>query len=39
VAYTIDEALEIDPQRQLHPPDGQPLAILDRGKPIREWYA
>lgn len=39
VAYTIFEALGIDPRKHLHMPDGRPIEILDQGELIGELYA
>jgi hypothetical protein len=38
VAYTIYEAVGVDPQRWLMHPEGRPVEILDRGEPVRELY-
>jgi hypothetical protein len=39
VAYTIYDALGIDPRRMLNSPDGRPIEILDRGEAVRELFA
>jgi hypothetical protein len=39
VAYTIYEAVGIDPHRWLMHPEGRPIEILDRGEPVRELFA
>jgi uncharacterized protein (DUF1501 family) len=39
VAWTVYEALGIDPTRQLRAPDGRPIEILDKGEPVRELFA
>ena len=39
VACTVYDALGINPRKELHMPDGRPLAILDDGAPVRELYA
>jgi hypothetical protein len=39
VAYTIYEAVGVDPHRWLMHPEGRPVEILDRGEPVRELYA
>lgn len=39
VAFTILDALGIDPRKQLRTPDGRPVEILDQGETIRELYA
>jgi uncharacterized protein (DUF1501 family) len=38
VAYTIFDALGIDPHKQIYTPDGRPLEILDQGEPIRDLF-
>ena len=38
VAFTVYEALGIDPRRQLYTPDGRPVEILDTGRRIDELY-
>jgi hypothetical protein len=38
VAYTIYDALGIDPRRLLYTPDGRPLEILDQGHSVRELF-
>ena len=39
VAWTIYEALGVDPQAHLMTPDGRPMEILDKGEPVRELFA
>jgi hypothetical protein len=39
VAYTIYDALGIDPRKMLRAPDGRPIEILDRGDVVRELFA
>jgi hypothetical protein len=39
VAYTIYEAVGVDPHRWLMHPEGRPIEILDRGEPVRELFA
>jgi hypothetical protein len=39
VAYTVYEALGVDPHRWLMHPEGRPVEILDRGENIRELFA
>jgi uncharacterized protein (DUF1501 family) len=39
VAYTMLEALGIDPRKQLTTPDGRPIKILDSGDTVRELFA
>lgn len=39
VAYTIYEAVGVDPHRWLMHPEGRPIEILDSGEPIRELFA
>lgn len=39
VAWTIYDALGIDPKKELHMPDGRPIQILDQGSRINELYA
>jgi hypothetical protein len=39
VAYTILDALGIDPRKQLHAPDGRPVEVLDQGDTVRELFA
>ncbi|HEX8911167.1 MAG TPA: DUF1501 domain-containing protein [Humisphaera sp.] len=39
VAYTIYDALGIDPKKELHMPDGRPVQVLDQGSRINELYA
>ncbi|HSI34306.1 MAG TPA: DUF1501 domain-containing protein [Tepidisphaeraceae bacterium] len=39
VAYTIYDALGIDPRKQIHTPDGRPLEILAEGATVRELYS
>jgi hypothetical protein len=38
VAYTIYEAVGVDPHRWLTHPEGRPIEILDRGEPVRELW-
>lgn len=38
VAYTIFDALGIDPHKQIYTSDGRPLEILDQGEPIRDLF-
>jgi hypothetical protein len=38
VAYTIYEAVGVDPHRWLMHPEGRPVEILDRGEPVRELF-
>ena len=38
VAYTIYDAVGVDPHRWLMHPEGRPIEILDRGEPIREMF-
>ncbi len=38
VAYTIYEAVGVDPHRWLMHPEGRPIEILDRGEPVREIF-
>ena len=38
VAYTIYDAVGLDPQRWLMHPEGRPVQILDRGEPMRELF-
>jgi hypothetical protein len=38
VAYTVFEALGIDPRKQLAAPDGRPIEVLDQGEVVREIY-
>jgi hypothetical protein len=38
VAYTIYEAVGVDPHRWLTHPEGRPIEILDRGEPVRELF-
>ena len=38
VAFTVYDALGIDPRRQLYTPDGRPVEILDTGRRIDELY-
>src|SRR5262249_43719868 len=38
VAYTIYDAVGVDPHRWLMHPEGRPVEILDRGEPVRELY-
>ena len=39
VAFTILDALGIDPRKHLHTPDGRPVEVLDAGEPVRELFA
>ncbi len=39
VAWTVYEALGIDPEKHLHTPEGRPVSILAEGAPIKELYA
>ncbi len=39
VAYTIYDAVGVDPHRWLQHPEGRPIEILDQGEPIRELWA
>ena len=38
VAFTILDALGIDPRKQLTTPDGRPIEILDQGEAVRELF-
>ncbi len=38
VAYTILDAVGIDPRKQLVAPDGRPIEILDQGEPVKELF-
>ncbi|MFO0879691.1 MAG: DUF1501 domain-containing protein [Gemmataceae bacterium] len=38
VAYTIYDALGLDPRRSLKAPDGRPIEILDQGDVVRELF-
>ena len=38
VAFTILDALGVDPRKELHTPDGRPLSILDSGEALRELF-
>ncbi|WP_439631690.1 DUF1501 domain-containing protein [Gemmata sp.] len=38
VAYTILDAMGIDPRKQLKTPDGRPIEILDLGEPVKEMF-
>jgi len=38
VAYTIYDAVGVDPHRWLMHPEGRPVEILDRGEPVRELF-
>ena len=38
VAYTIYDAVGVDPTRWLMHPEGRPIEILDRGEPVRELF-
>jgi len=39
VAYTILDAMGIDPRKQLKTPDGRPIEILDQGEAVKEMFA
>ena len=39
VAYTMLDALGIDPRKQLTAPDGRPIEVLDSGDPVKELFA
>lgn len=39
VAWTIYDALGIDPAKELHTPEGRPVSILAEGATIQELYA
>jgi uncharacterized protein (DUF1501 family) len=39
VCWTVYDALGIDPTKELHTPEGRPVAILGEGATIRELYA
>ncbi len=39
VAYTILDAIGVDPRKQLVTPDGRPIEALDSGEAIREIFA
>lgn len=39
VAYTIYDAVGVDPHRWLMHPEGRPIEILDRGEPVHELFA
>jgi hypothetical protein len=39
VAWTVYEALGIDPKKQLRTPEGRPVEILDLGAPVHELYS
>jgi hypothetical protein len=39
VAYTIHDAVGVNPHRWLMHPEGRPIEILDRGEPVRELFA
>ncbi len=38
VAYTMLDALGIDPRKQLKAPDGRPIEILDQGDTVKELF-
>lgn len=38
VAYTILDALGVDPRKQIHSPDGRPIEILDQGDTIKDLF-
>jgi hypothetical protein len=39
VAYTIYDAVGVDPHRWLMHPEGRPIEILDRGEAVRDLFA
>ena len=39
VAFTMLDALGIDPRKQLYTPDGRPIEILDKGEAVNELFA
>jgi hypothetical protein len=39
VAWTIFEALGINPSKELLTPEGRPVTVLSEGGPVRELYA
>ncbi len=39
VAWTIYDALGIDPNKELHTPEGRPVTILAEGAPVKELYS
>lgn len=39
VAWTLYDALGIDPAKELHTPEGRPVSILAEGAPVNELYA
>ncbi len=39
VAFTILDAMGIDPRKQLKAPDGRPIEILDQGEAVKEMFA
>ncbi len=39
VAFTMFDALGIDPRKQLKAPDGRPIEILDQGDTVRELFS
>ena len=39
VAYTVLDAVGIDPRKQLVTPDGRPIEILDSGDAVKELFA
>ncbi len=39
VAYTILDAVGIDPRKPLVTPDGRPIEILDKGEAVHELFA
>lgn len=39
VAWTIYDAVGVDPRKELHMPDGRPLSILSEGSRIAELYS
>jgi hypothetical protein len=38
VAFTVYDALGIDPRKTLAAPDGRPVEILDQGEPVKEVW-
>jgi hypothetical protein len=39
VAWTLYDALGIDPAKELHTPEGRPVSILAEGATVNELYA
>ncbi|MFL5341758.1 MAG: DUF1501 domain-containing protein [Gemmataceae bacterium] len=39
VAWTVYDAVGIDPATHIRTPDGRPLEILDQGSPVKELFA